>query len=96
MIDPRKCNRVEFIDFHARFADFIEVMRFQRTVVRSVAESIEEGTDFNSFLGFLLSDMKQEVCNGIITEIEIFQMNTLPCLPDGFEHVVELLLSGHQ
>ena len=54
MINPRKCNRVEFIDFHARFADFIEVMRFQRTVVRSVAESIEEGTDFNSFLGFLL------------------------------------------
>ena len=34
--------------------------------------------------------------DGVVTEIEIFQMDAAAGLADGLEHVVEFLLSRHQ
>ena len=52
MIDPREGNRVEFHDFNTSVTDCFQMMLFQWFAIRPVTESVEESTDFHTFLHF--------------------------------------------
>ena len=50
----------------------------------------------HAFLPFLSQDIKEQRGNGVIAEVEVFQMDTAPGLSDGLEHIRKLILARHQ
>jgi len=72
------------------------VMLFQWLVVGIVAKAVKHCPHLNTLLPLLAQKVKEQGGDGVVTEIEILQMNAALGLADGIEHVVELSLSGHQ
>lgn len=87
---------VELVDLYALFADTLDMLFLQRLVVRCVAETVEEGTHLDSFFSLLRQQVEEHVGNGVVAEVEIFQVDAAFRLTYCGEHVVELLLSAHQ
>ena len=69
---------------------------FQRLVVGVVAEAVEECPDLNALAAFLAEQVEEQKGYGVVAEVEVLQMDAFPGLPDGLEHIVELLLPAHQ
>lgn len=93
VVDKRKPNGVELMDLDASVAYALELPATQGLVVGIIAESVEQGSYFHTFFCLRFEKIKEEVGNGVVAEVEIFKMDAAASLPDGFEEVVELLLS---
>ena len=96
MIDSRETDGVELMDFYAHGAYVLQMPFAEWTVVGVVAETIEERPYLDALFCLVAQQMKQQAGNGIIAKIEIFQMYAASSLSDGFEQVVELLLTVHE
>ena len=73
--------------------EFLKMLLFQRSVVGVVAETIKEGTNFHALFSLLAQDIKQQSCDGVVTEVEILQMHTALGMAYGFKHVGKLLFT---
>ena len=96
VVYPREVQRVELYNLDALFVQFLHVVALQGLVVRGISKSVVECSDFHTLFRFLCQQVEQSACNGIVAEVEVFQMNAAPRLADGLEHVVELLLTTRQ
>ena len=96
MIHPREAQRVEFIDFNAVAAQLFKMPFLQRTVVGGIAEAVEQSPHLNAFTRFPHEYLEQTGSNGVVAEVEIFQMYAAFRLTYGTEHIVEFLLTIHQ
>ena len=96
MVDPRKTHRVKFIDFNASCTDALEMPALERLVVGIVAKAVEQRTHLYTCCCPFGQEVEEQVGNGVVAEIEILQMHAAPGLSDGFEQIVEFLLSVHQ
>ena len=96
VVDVGKGDGVELDDFDASLADGLEVLVAQRLVVRPVAEGVEHGAHFHSLGSFLGQQVEKGVSDGVVAEVEVFQVDMVARLADGAEQVGELLLSAHQ
>ena len=67
---------------------------FERTVVGGIAKSVEKRSYLNTVLGLRLEQMEQLACDGVISEVEIFQMYGVTGVPDGLKHILKFLLAG--
>ena len=68
----------------------------KRPVVRYVTEPVKECPDDNPFPDFLCKNFEEQIGNGVVSEVEVFQMHRTLGVPYGIEHVIEFLLSRHQ
>ena len=68
----------------------------KRLVVGVIAKAVEHRPDLHPFLAFFPEDIKEQRGDGVIAEIEIFQMDTALGLSDGLEHICEFVLARHQ
>ena len=96
VVYPRKAERVEFVDVDSPLAQFLEMSFLKRLVVGVVSESVEQRPYFHSLAGFLCEYVEEQRGYGVVAEVEVFQVYAASCLADGFEHVVEFLLSAHK
>lgn len=96
MVDIWEDDGVELVNIYAMSPDRVEMRALQRTVVRPVAKGIEERSHLYSFFGFLAEKCEKASGDGIVAEVEIFEMDAAAGLPDGCKEVVELLLSGSE
>ena len=96
VVEPGEGDGVELHDFDAAPADVLQVFLLERLVVRPVAERIEQGPHLHPFGSLLGQQVEQGVGDGVVAEVEIFQMDVVACAADGFEQVDELVVSVHQ
>ena len=96
VINPGEAYRVELVELDTRLADSLDVFFLQWLVVGRVAETIIQGPHLNAFGGFHCENVEQEVGDGVVAEIEVFEMDALLGLTNGSKHIVELFLSAHQ
>ena len=68
----------------------------QWAAVRPVAKGVEQGTHFHAFGRFLGQQVEQGVGDGVVAEVEIFQMDVMSGTANGFEQVGELVMPVHQ
>ena len=47
-------------------------------------------------LGFHGKNVEEQACDGVVAEVEVFEVDAALCLPECLKHVVELFLSAHQ
>ena len=93
VVYPWEAQWVELVNLDAALAQFPDMAFLQRTVVAGVSEGIEECPYLYSLGNFLGKDVEQQRGYGVVAEIEVFQVYGVSGLPDGCEHVVELLLA---
>lgn len=74
MVDPRKAERIEFIDFDASCSQRLNMLLFQWLIVGCVAERIEEGAYLHTFLRFFGEEVEEGISYGVIAEVEVFKM----------------------
>ena len=96
VVDPRKADGRILHDIDAVGAQSLEVMLLQRLVVGVVAEAVEHGTNLDTLAALLAQDVEEQRGDRVVAEVEIFEMDAALGLADSMEHVIELLLSGHQ
>ena len=96
MVQPREADGRVFHNVDAVLAQGFQVVLLQRLVVGVIAEAVEHGTHLHAFFGFLPQQVEQQHGDGVVAEIEVFQVDAALGLTDGTEHVVELLLSGQK
>ena len=71
VVKVRKAYGVEFINFDTSCPQAVKMSAAQRTVVRAVAESIEERTNLYAFGCFVNQKRKQFFRNRVIPEVEV-------------------------
>ena len=91
MIDIRELERIEFYDFDSFLPDCFQMLLFERLVVRPVTECIEQCPYLDTLFHFFAEQVEQCIGYGVVTEIEIFQMNVILRSADGFEQVFKFL-----
>jgi len=96
VIDLRKFDGVEFYDFDTFFPDGLDVSFFQGAIVGTVPERVEHGSDHNAFPGFPFQDSEQRIGDGVVSEIEVFQMDVMFGLFYLLEQVDEFFVSALQ
>ena len=96
MVDPGKAYRVEFVDIDTVSMEFLKMFLLQWLVIGVIAKTIKESTYLHTFLPFLAQNVKQQSCNRVVTEVEVFQMHTALGLTDGLKHVGKLLSARHE
>ena len=96
VVQPWELHWLELIDFNALFTDCLQMPFLHRTVVACIAETVEDGPHLNAFLCLCSQMAYQFLVDGVVAEVEIFQVNARACLVNCLEQVVELLLSGRQ
>ncbi len=94
VVDPWEAYRVELVDVDTGPSEAVDVLTAQRLVVRVVAETVEQGSHFHALGRLHTQKVEQLGRNGVVAEVEVFEVNAAAGLPDGFEHVVKLGLSG--
>ena len=95
MVDPGEADGVVLNDINAVGTQFLEVFLFERLVVGVIAETIEHGPYFHTLLTLLAQDIEKQRGNGVIAEVEVFQMDAAACLADVLEHTFKFFLARH-
>ena len=72
------------------------MLLLQWLIVGVITETIKQGSYLYTFLALLSENVKEARGDGIVAEVEVFQVNAALCLPNGLEHIGELILAGHQ
>ena len=93
VIDPGESDRGVLHNLNTFLAQRLQVIFFQRLVVGVVAKAVEHSTYLDTFPAFLLQQVEQQHCNGIVTEVEVLKMDAALGLTDSLKHIVELLLT---
>ena len=96
VIEPREPYRVELIDFYPTRTDAVNVPLPHRLVVGDIAKAVEEEPDLNPLLDLGHEMADEHAVDGVIAKVEILHVDRAPSLVNGFEQVVELLLTIHQ
>ena len=96
MVHPRETDGVELVDVDAVGMELLEMFFLQRLVVGVVAEAVEEGTYLHTFLPFLPEDIEEQAGDGVVAEVEVFQVDTALGLADRLEHVGKLITARHE
>ena len=94
MIDPGEAYGVERVNLDAAAADVAQVALEQRAVVAAVAESVEEGAHFHSLGRLAGQQVEEHRGDGVVAEVEVFEVHRRACLADGGKKIVEFLLPG--
>ena len=94
VIHPGELQGVKLIDFNASRPQTVKMGFFQRAVVGTVAEAIEQGSDFDSFGGFLCQQSEEFFGDAVVAEVEIFEMYAVARLTHCGEEVSELFTAG--
>ena len=68
----------------------------ERLIVGAVSKPVKQCAHLDSRFCPLRQQVNQGVGDGVIAEIEVFQMNAFLGLTDGLEQVVKFLLAVHQ
>ena len=84
------------MDFYAVSMQTGEVLLLQWLVIGIVAESVENSSYLYAFLAFLPEEVEEKGGDGVVSEIEILQMDTLLCLTDVFKQSGEFFSARHQ
>ena len=87
---------VEFVELDALLAAKTYVFFLQGLIVRHVSEAVVKSPHLDTFLHLLGQQLEKRVGDGIVSEIEVFEMDGLAGIADGLEHIVEFLLARHQ
>ena len=96
MVDPGESDGVVFHDVDTVGPEFLEMMFLERLVVGVIAKAVEHGPDLDAFLAFLPENVEEQRCDGVIAEVEVFQVNAALGLSDGLEHIRELVFARHE
>ncbi len=96
VVDPRKIERVELVNLDSALAKCLQMVLFQRLVVRGIAKRIEQRTNFDALGGFFRQKVEQKHGDGVVSEVEIFEIHAAMGFANGLKHIVELLLSALQ
>ena len=96
VVQPGKCHGLELMDFNSLFTDGFQTAFPHWPVVAGISEAVEDRSHFNAFLCLCGQTAYQFLVDGVIAEVEVFQVNTRPCLIYCFKQVVELLLSSRE
>ena len=96
VVDPREADGVELPDVDAVFAQRADVVLQQGLVVGVVAEAVEHCPDLDALASFLTQEVEEHGGDAVVAEVEVFKVDAMAGLAYGLEHVVELLLSGHE
>ena len=84
---------IELVELDALLAAVADVLFLQRLAVRHVAEAVEYSPHLNAFLHLRGQQLEEGVGNGVVAEVEVFQVDGVARIADGLEHVVEFLLA---
>ena len=87
---------VRNVDVDTVGMEFLKMLLLQRLIVGVVAKAVEEGTYLYTFLAFLPKNIEEQVGDGVISEIEVFQVDTALCLTDCLEHIGKLITTRHE
>jgi hypothetical protein len=93
VVNPWEAYRVELIDLYAFFANSLYMSFLQWSVIGEIAETVEECSDLNALFGFLSQEVEQQMSDGVVSEVEVFEMDAAFGLSDIFEQMLEFLLS---
>ena len=93
MVDVGESDGVELHQLDASGADGLDMLFFQRLAVRPVAEGVKQGTYFHAFLHLLGQQVEQGVGDGVVAEVEVFQVYMMACPADGVEQVGKFIPS---
>ena len=96
MVHPWETDGVELVDVDTVGMEFLKMLLLQRLIVGVVAKAVEEGTYLYTFLAFLPKNIEEQVGDGVISEIEVFQVDTALCLTDCLEHIGKLITTRHE
>ena len=94
MVNPWEADRVKLIDLYAVLSQLPDMLLEQWPVVGVVAKPIKECAYLDTLSRFLLEELEKSHRDGVVTKIEIFEMDTALGLTYGLEHIIKLLLSG--
>ena len=94
VVDPRKIEWVELVNLDSSLAKFLQMVLFQRLVVRGIAKSIEQRTNLDTLSGFFRQKVEQKHGDGVVSEVEIFEIHAAMGFANGLKHIVELFLSA--
>jgi hypothetical protein len=96
VVYPREAYRVELVYLYAFLPELFNVLFLKRPVVGVVAETVEQRPHLDPLLGLLPQYGEQFGGYRVVAEVEVLKVDAAFGLPDGFEHVVKLLLPRHQ
>ena len=66
------------------------------TISMPVAEGVEHGAYFHSFLYLFGQQVEQGIGNGVVAEVEVFQVYVVARLADFLKQVCKLVVPVHQ
>ena len=89
MVNPGEPYGVELIDFDANVAQGVKVAMLERAIVGPVAPPIEDGAHLHALGCLARKEAKELLGDGVVAEVEIFQVDALAGLRDSCEEVVE-------
>ena len=88
---PRELYRIHLVYLHPTLAQGKQMPFSQRAVIGTIPKGVIQGSHLYALLRFFGEQLKESTGNGVVAEIEVFQMHARLCLPDCGEHVMELL-----
>ena len=96
VIDPREADRIELVDLDTFPTELLDMFAMQRTIVAVIAKAIEHGSDLYTLRCFLGKQVEKATGDGVISKVEIFQVDRRTGLTDGSKQIIELFLPRHQ
>ena len=91
VIDPRETYRVKLIQLDATATLILHVLFPQRSIIGIVSETVKQRTHLHSFCHFLGEKVEKGIGYGVITKVEILQVNAFPCLTYSRKHILKFL-----
>ena len=94
VVDVGEAQGVEVVDLYALGFQAVEVPAAQRAVVGTVAEAVEQSPHLDALGCLCAEDFEEFLGNGVVAEVEIFEVDAFAGSANGGEEVFELLATG--
>ena len=74
-IEPGEVYGLELVYLNALRTPLFKMLFLQRLAIGGVSETVEQSPYNHTFLHFVCKYLEQEVSDGVVSEVEILQMN---------------------
>ena len=92
VVHPGEDDGVELHQLDALLAYGLDVSTLQRLVVAGVSESIKHGAHSHTLFHLLTQNVEGQIGNGVVAEVEVFQIDVALRLTEIVEQVFELVV----
>ena len=90
VVNPRELHGVVGLDLESQLAHLTQVFAADGAVIGDVAEVVEEDAHLDTFFQLTRQERHHNLVDGVVAEVEVFEVHRVACRVDAREQVDEL------